>query len=328
MKEVLLDKRKTLIIKAGGIILMLFHHLFYSIWSQAYYDDFTLHGVGIINKIGLFCKLCVAVFVFVSGYGLAVSTPNDVSLKDFYQHRFKKLYLNYWFIWLLFVPICIFYGRTFTVAYGENALLKAGLDFFGLAKMFGIESYNPTWWFYNTIVILYLLFPLLNKWLWKVPFLFIAFALTIVFVSFLPVINVIGGYLFIFIIGMFMAKMPLEWIDNTKLWHIVLSLIMLSAWRFTKYYPTHITDALICSGIAILLFKVSCDNWIGKIFEKLGKHSINMFLIHTFIFYYWFTKYIYITRNPILIFLSLLTSSYIASVIIEWIKRKIGFYKL
>ena len=87
---------------------MLFHHLFYSEWSRPLYDDIVIHGVGVINQLGIFCKLCVAVFVFLSGYGLMVSTPKNIKLKDFYWHRFKKLYLNYWVVWLLFVPIGVF----------------------------------------------------------------------------------------------------------------------------------------------------------------------------------------------------------------------------
>ena len=308
---------------------MLFHHLFYSPWSQQYYNDISFHGIGVFNQLGIFCKLCVAVFVFASGYGLAVSTPVGIRLKDFYWHRFKKLYLNYWFIWLLFVPLSIFvFGRTFSEAYGDNAIFKGILDFFGLLKMFGYESFNPTWWFYNCIIVLYLFFPLLNKYILKSTYLIIVIALTIVLAYFIPGINVINSYVFTFVIGMLMAKMPTEWLNKTKWWQIVIGIALLSGWRFTKYCPIHIIDALICAGLACFLYVVPFKKWIGNIFENLGKHSMNMFLIHTFFFYFWFSDFVYITRNPILIFLTLLLFSYVASVIIEWIKKKIGFYNI
>ena len=308
---------------------MLFHHLFYSEWSLPLYDDITIHGNGVINQLGIFSKLCVAVFVFVSGYGLVVSTPIDIKLKDFYWHRFKKLYLNYWFVWILFVPISVFvFGRTFIEAYGNHYLVKAILEFFGLSKMIGIMGYNPTWWFYSCIVLLYLLFPLLYKYMFKCTYLIICLAVTIVLVRFLPGINLISDYLFAFVTGMLIAKMPISWIKGVRVWHIVVALLLLTSWRFSELSPTHIVDGLLCVGMALLLYKIPMNNWTGRIMENLGKHSMNMFLIHTFIFYYWFRDYIYFTRNPILIFLSLLITSYLFSLVIEWLKRISGFYRL
>lgn len=330
MTEVLLSKRDTQILKGGGILLMLFHHLFYSEWSRPLYDDIVIHGVGVINQLGIFCKLCVAVFVFLSGYGLMVSTPKDIKLKDFYWHRFKKLYLNYWVVWLLFVPIGVFiFGRTFTDAYGDHAALKAVLDFLGILKLFGTEHYNPTWWFYSCIILLYLLFPLLNKTLYKNTFFVVSIALTIGIVSMLvPSVSVVSGSLLAFVFGMLMAKISPKYFERTTVWQIVVVLGMLALWRFPRTSSKNVADAMICVGLALFLYKVPLKNAIGNVLEELGKHSMNMFLTHTFIFYFWFKKYIYITRNPILIFLTLLVSSYLLSVIIEFIKKKIGFYKI
>lgn len=327
--DVLISKRNSLIIRGGAILLMLIHHLFYSPASRELYDDVIVSGIGLVNQLGIFSKVCVAIFVFLSGYGLVVSTPKDVSLKDFYLHRFKKLYLNYWYIWLLFVPVSVFvFGRTFADAYGDHIAVKSVLDFFGLLKMFGVNGYNPTWWFYSCIIVLYLLFPLLNKWLWRVPFFVICVSLTCGLLSRIPGINVIAGYLIVFVTGMLMARMPLSWLKETKIWQLLLVLVLLSAWRFAKSTFVPVADTFICAGIAILVYKLPLWHWLSRIFEELGKHSMNMFLTHTFIYYYWFKDYIYITRNPILIFLSLTISCYSLSVLIEWTKQKVGFYKL
>ena len=308
---------------------MLIHHLFYSEWSRPLYDDITIHGVGVVNQIGHFCKLCVAVFVFASGYGLVESTPQGVKLKEFYWHRFKKLYLNYWYIWLLFVPIAYFvFGRTFTDAYGDHATIKGFLDFFGLLAMFGIDSYNPTWWFYNCIIILYLLFPLLNRWLLKSTYLLVCLAVTCGLLSFFPGVNVVSGYLLVFLVGMLLAKMPVTWVKDTQWWQLLIALMMLSLWRLTKNCPTQIADALLCAGMALMVYKIKWSKWIESVMVSLGKHSMNMFLTHTFIFYLWFSKYIYITRNPMTIFLTLLIVSFLLSVLIEKTKQWIGFYRI
>lgn len=52
---------------------------------------------------------------------------------------------------------------------------------------------------------------------------------------------------------------------------------------------------------------------------------MNIFLFHTFIFYMWFQDIIYITRNPLVIFLELLISCLLISVVLESIKKLIRF---
>lgn len=53
----------------------------------------------------------------------------------------------------------------------------------------------------------------------------------------------------------------------------------------------------------------------------LGKHSMNIFLFHTFIFVFWFQDFIYCSRNPIVIFFTLLFICIPISMLLEWIKK-------
>lgn len=120
------------------------------------------NGIGIVNMIGLACKVCVPIYVFLSGYGLtAVAKKSEsIQMKQFYIRRFSKLYLNYWLIWILFVPIGIFvFDITFNKVYGNHPVEKGLLDFLGLLNLTGKYGYNPTWWFYSCISVLYILFP-------------------------------------------------------------------------------------------------------------------------------------------------------------------------
>lgn len=64
---------------------------------------------------------------------------------------------------------------------------------------------------------------------------------------------------------------------------------------------------------------------ITKALAFFGKHSMNIFLFHTFIYYMWFSDIIYITRNPFIIFLELLASCLLISVLLEGIKKLIRF---
>ena len=192
--------------------------------------------------------------------------------------------------------------------------------------MFGIDSYNPTWWFYNCIIILYLFFPLIQRYWAKSSFLIVCLSLSIGLLGVIPGINVVQGYLFPFVTGIILAKIPLKWVEKIPLWQVIIVILLFSWWRLSDSCPRHIVEAVLCASLAILLYKLPLYNWLGYTLEELGKHSMNMFLIHTFIYCYWFKDFIYLTRNPFIIYISLILSSYLFSLMIEWIKKKVGFY--
>ena len=307
---------------------MLIHHLFYSVSSRSLYDDLIIHGHGLVNEIGVFSKVCVAIFVFVSGYGLSYKYKEGFDKKQYYLSRFKKLYFNYWFIWLLFVPISVFvFQRTFADVYGTHSILKSGLDILGLLNLTGQLGYNATWWFYSCIIVLYLIYPWLVGRFDKSPYMILTLSVFAVFVGFLPFVQPWGRYLLPFLAGMLMERKP-QLFDNVGKWECILALTMLCLMRNFCGNLQFVVDTLICVGLAILIYRIKIAKWFEVVLRNLGKHSMNIFLFHTFIFHYWFKEYIYISRNPLLIILSLLIPCYLISVIIEYSKNKIGFYRL
>lgn len=203
-----LTLRDTNILKGVGLLLLLAHHLFYE--QTGLYDDVHLvkdHYV--VQDIGVWCKLCVSIFVFLSGYGLTVGAmkKNGINdIKQFYWHRLTKLLVNYWFIWLLFVPVSVFvFGRTFTDAYHTHIIPKFILDFFGILNCFGFLGYNATWWFYSCIIVLYLLFP----WLYKLMEWNLWALLALVFAAFYipgPFFHGSNIYIASFTAGMLMCR--------------------------------------------------------------------------------------------------------------------------
>lgn len=44
-----------------------------------------------------------------------------------------------------------------------GGVVPAVLEFFGLYNLTGGLGYNPTWWFYSCIIVLYLLYPIISK---------------------------------------------------------------------------------------------------------------------------------------------------------------------
>ena len=85
-------------------------------------------------------------------------------------------------------------------------------------------------------------------------------------------------------------------------------------------------DGVIAVFLAVTYKElISSMKSLGRSLEFIGKHSMNIFLFHTFIYYIYFPNLIYWSRNPILIYMTLLVSCLCISVMIEWLKNTIGF---
>lgn len=110
---------------------------------------------------------------------------------------------------------------------------------------------------------------------------------------------------------------------------MVLSMLLITSCIIRFYIPYALLWDSIIGLFLILLYK-SMQRFIKHYggLEFLGKHSFNIFLFHTFIYYLYFPFLIYWSRNPIIIFISLLISSIVVSIGIEKLKNMIGFYKL
>lgn len=323
-------------IKGIALILLLIHHLFYV--QHGYYADFDIAGYGVVQQIGIASKACVAVFVFLSGYGLAKKYQNrDISLWNFYVARFTKLMMNYWLIWLLFVPVGIlFWGRTPDVVYGNHVFAKGLIDFFGMANSFGFYGYNPTWWFMSCIILLYVLFPFLNS-LCRRQWLMVL--LVSIIVTFLPlyVFNPIKFYLIAFVAGIvFLQKDLFAKLSKSLLMirvkatlevkYLVLTIMIFFA-RFFVPYPL-LWDSVIAIVLSGCYIQLSSENIIHKVLVFVGKHSMNIFLFHTFIYYYYFHDMIYWSGNPFFIFLTLFVVCLVVSWLIEWLKTVVRFQYL
>ena len=336
-----LSSTDSLVLKGIAICLMLWHHLFTTIE----YGEVTLYW-------GQFGKVCVSIFLFVSGYGLymqysKVKFTNTVSfLKNnfiFLLNRLTKFYLNYWFVFLVFVPIGVFvFDIDLKQAYGSNVnLIKRFMyDVFGLQ---GFYSYNITWWFNKLIILFYLFFPLfyfLTKrfpWtLFIISIFLVRYGHHIVLANF----NVdLTLWLLPFVLGLLFAKYAFRVnklfsdVNYTALFVISLLLFLLFLYlRMNNIIPhwsgIRLDGFLALSLVFLLISFVRKVPQISFVLSFLGKHSINIYLIHTFIFYYWFEQYVYYFENPIIIFCILLLSTLLISMIIEYLKNILGFNKL
>lgn len=116
-KKLRMDKRQSLQLYGIAVLFMLFHHLFYSVqmgYAKYCSSEYSILGYNsIIMHISWICKLCVAIFAFITGYGLfdkyERTTIIKIIIKDNIQ-RALRLYKKYWLVLLLFLPVCFYNG--------------------------------------------------------------------------------------------------------------------------------------------------------------------------------------------------------------------------
>lgn len=317
--------KHTNVIKGCAVILLLFHHLFYKI---EYFDaciTFFQHEVIIYNIIARLSKVCVAIFLLLSGYGLTKSADRvngTVNLRFSFSHIIKIMSM-FWFIYLLFVPLGFFLGRTPIEVYGTGirGLLKFFTDFFGVAELLGTPTFNPTWWYMGEILRLYILFPVFYYGVKKnTPIMLIIVSALLIFGDF--------RWFVPFIIGMIIAEKNLfsKYMETPLKVKLPIVLIGLLIIPIRLKYP--LMDTLFGLWIiACVLCFINTENIFGKFLEFAGKHSGNIFMFHTFIYFYYFKNFIYGFYHPILIFAALFVICLAVSVLIEKIKKLIWYYK-
>jgi len=338
---------KSLMLKGVGILLMMWHHCFYKGRFENYYVVFSPLTIGQATRIAGFCKICVTMFVFVSGYGLYQIYKNKsqiVGAGRWIIHRYLKGFLPFWFIYLLsFVSCALIDGRTWTVYFKDhivNGFVYVFLDFLGLAKLFGSPSLSGTWWYMSAYFQYIVLFPLLFCIIEKYGSLFLV-AIVLIFpriAKFEPGGKHMYSFLLSIVLGMvFKKELIFEKIDaftekrNNKIL-IVTGLTLLSAFLYkasvllpNKLFYDVIWDIFPMVFIVLFYLVIPYLHLTQKFLKLIGIHSANIFMLHTFLLYNYLSDFIYGREHFILIMLTLLALSLMLSYCVEGLKKLVRF---
>lgn len=325
-----LTKQDTIAIKGIAILLMLWHHLFlstveYGVWA---------------NSFSSIAKLCVALFLFVSGYGLTkqyakLENPYFKNTVKFLALRYLKFFLPYWFCFAIIVAVGNAFGYGFADAYppSRNTLKCFLLDIWG---QMGYASYLPTWWFNKMILQLYLVFPLLylvvrNRYVALVALAAIAVmqpnALR------LPgnIFFVVEGGLPAFFVGMMMAKH--QWLPQpegkSRIVAVIIALFACIALAFLHQsgiggYHAILVRAAMAVSVAYL-FSLSSSQFAPL--QYVGQLTTTMYLLHT-LFFKLIPNVVYAPRYPILIFFWFLALSLAGAMLIGYLQKLVRYDKL
>lgn len=347
MEKVFISKKDTKALYGIAILLMIFHHCF-CIPARLNNDYISILGAKweIETKLAWVGKLCVAIYAFISGYGLSVISRKvvDLSWKNQFKRDFKrikeqlcKFYSKFWLVFVIFVPIgCLFFERKYNLSYIVKGLL------------FG-AYYCGEWWYVRQYLVLLILFPIVDfaisyiekekKYLIAIEMSLLIIGIAILRIKFwdsvvasvfLWCINTFGGtYICIFILACLIARYRVfEKLDEKfclKSPMIILGVlgVMLVRYIIVRYASQSSCD-IILGPVFIYFATCFLHSGMGRkviipVLEVLGKYSTYMWLTHTFWLYYYFQPIALMPKISVLIFLWVTLLSFVTAYILNQI---------
>lgn len=350
-------KNDTQKVKGLAIILMMIHHCF--LGPERYKGQIVSFWPFLeanVNHFALAMKICVALFTFLSAYGMYLSYKNKMEahggtlrLKDVYtivSKRLITLMCGYWSVFLSVQAWSLVVARDhrFIRVYGRGikSALYFIIDLLGLAEFFRTPTFLATFWYMSLALIIIILMPVLTV-VYKKCGAIVLLPLSVLFAVLFPVTSkhtmaYLPSYLTCVCLGSVTAEH--DWIVKLKknftakksgcmgrkVVRLVLelsALILLLHWRqltrYTSLLP--IWDAIIPLLIIVWMFEyVNTIPYVGQSLYYLGVHSMNIFLIHNFVRVIWYYKFTYSFKYASLIVIVLLCISLVVSVLLERVK--------
>ena len=337
-----MTKKESNVLKGIAIMLMLWHHLF----MYADTPGFPPLAYGPLldsqrlAALGQLSKLCVAIFVFVTAYGTAMSYRSD-SMRDERAlmakslGRYIRLMISFQLVYIIAFLLCPLGGKSWLTLYSPSRLENlafAFFDFMGLSYILPSPSYNSAWWYMSLAVTLVLLLPWVIKLCRRFGWYLLLPALLVV--RWAQAEFVICRYLLLIVLGIVMADSGL-WeslearLKGRRLKKVLISLAGLLVlglcavlWLRAddKLYDVY-ESAMVLALLPFALWGLGRVPLLGSALAFLGRHSMNIFFFHAFIYQNWFGDFTYSLRYPLLIWGFLLLSSLAFSVLLEALKK-------
>lgn len=330
------SKKDSMTAKGLAILLLLFYHLFYEehviMQMQVNHGpipkDIFLMGAG-------FGNICVAIFVMITAYGITKSILEvpGMSMKAAYEQavgRFIKLMGGFA---VLYISAIVVWSKEFNLqslyGHGKQGVILMLCDGLGIAQVLGTPTLNETWWYMALAYTFIFLIPLLAFCVQKIGTALLPMAF------FLPMVITLNSdmsrYLFVAVFGVCAAHGG--WFDkvlNLRLhvvwkWCIGLAgfvlCVLVRQNAVVKDYLADYADApiaffLICFAIML----PGSIPGIKQILDFIGKHSMNIYLVHTFFYLILYRDFVYGFGHAGIIFVVLVIVSLMYAVILDAVR--------
>lgn len=348
-------KNHSTALKGIAIIFMVFHHLYCEVSRFENYDvSFWPFNQTFVVNISAMLKICVSIFAFITGYGLLKSISKNPLTRTHIAKwnivRLLKTMSGFYFVYILtFIVTMLIDGLPLQVYFTGSktkGLIYIFIDFLGLSALFDTPSLIGTWWYMTAAVIFILLVPFI--YFLSKKFGYFPIVAIIVMIPRLLNVGYPGGvnpYSFILpmIFGMIFSEYDLfekislimpqnkffRYIANFIFWGLSVILCYFITINFKTDQAWELKFAVVpIFIICFCRYCVICIPVVSKVLEFFGKHSMTIFLTHSFIRYTYLNEFIYTRGNFLTIFIVLFVLSLILALVIDFIKQIIRFDNL
>ena len=355
-------KEHTMQMKGIAIIILLFHHCFLNAqrWATVPYEKLaTTKGWGYypisfapfsshtIQYLASFSKICVAMFVFMTGYGMWVSYESQkkkTTMSNYIKKRMVTLMTGFLIIFVVTEILAIPTGR-FIEVYGHDfrSVVYMIIDALGLAKLLGTPLFCLTWLYMSLAIVLIMIFPFVHSIMEKYQWVVVVASIIVPRACGFGQSTDLFRYLLAYTLGMYFAQHDLlarikeKFMEQNvagKLLSLIVSLIGLAViikcrqnawigWKYLDFWDGFAAMYMIVISYIYILN----GKWIVKGLGFLGKHSMNIFLIHSFYRDVFFHEFTYSFYYAWLDYIVLMAISLVTSIVLEWFKKLIRYEK-
>lgn len=352
------SKKDTSVIKGVAILFLVAYHCFSSVerfngCDVSFYPFAQSTAVRIFESM----NICVGMFAFLSSYGLTKTMKFKKSNLDL-NSRENVNFVTKRVISLLgsfFIPYVLCTAATFIFTgynpYGKGVSLICNIfmDMFGLAGLLHTPLLIGTWWYMSFALVIIFLIPFTVAMYRKFGILSIV-PYAVLPVLFVPQFRSSGEltnmtrWLLTIPLGIIFAdsdllvklkekKLCRNKVISKIVKFVILTVILLcmfklrnTGWGKEKFFY-YISSILPVYFVYYLYEFVTDIPVLNTVLDFLGKHSSNVFFMHTFIRAIWFPKFTYSFKYAVLIFAFMIGASLLMSFAVEGIKKLIRWNK-
>lgn len=345
----MLNKKTAGALHGIAILMMIYHHLF--IGGNALYvnegksilsvfDFINLTGSG-SAQLGFawFCKLCVAIFAFTSGYAMYKQFDKKNSFREIISYlpsRFWSFYRKFLLAFLFFVGCSFFMARdSFDFSVSNFVLSLLGLK----------AGYNSTWWYVPVYYLMLIVSPFVYVLLKKINYkgyigvfgvVCIFFMMALVSGNIVPLLKFVSFciqnnttiYLLIFMEGMFCARYELVDKIGSKL-NIVSSIVIqvivyVLRSKLIRDASDPLFDLVLITPYIISMVRLlSYSDKLNSFFGYFGKYSAYMWYAHAYFYAYLFVGYVMCFDLSLLVYIQVVVYSLVCGIVFSEIEKRL-----
>lgn len=346
-------KEDTLCIKGIAILLMYIHHQFLDASRyRGYYVDFFPFTESHVQYIAQFFKICVGMFVFLSAYGITISLKNKFTDYNLNRKEISCIIVNRYITLMSGYLVIFIIGQLYSwngyrqaLVYGteKKSIFYFFIDLLGLADLFSTPTFNATWWYMSLAIIIILIMPILFCGYGRYGILIVFMSILLPRALGFEIVN-LTRWLLAITLGIYFAdrdilpklkKLTICKSRNiNKAIKFCLATGLMILFIFTRQSSIgpkfiDIWDSLIPVYTVYYCFEFIIDiPIVRQALNLLGKHSMNMFLSHTFFRAIYFPSFIYSFEYAWIDTLVLIILTLLFSILIEFFKRVSNYNNL